>query len=43
MQNKITFEAKEVKSQETKSHLLRCLNNGMCWPKYLFLKGNIEG
>lgn len=31
MQNKITFEAKEVKSQEMKLHLSRCLNNGMCW------------
>lgn len=42
MQNKITFEAKEVKSQEMKSHLSRCLNNGMCWPKHVCLKGNIE-
>ena len=37
MQNKIIFEA----NQEMTSHLSRCLNNGMCWPKYLCLKDNI--
>lgn len=30
------------KSRKKKSHLSRCLNNGICWPKYLCLKGNIE-